>query len=215
MCIYIYMFAIRWWLANLIPERKSVYHLPSKHSQRTLSGLAAINTLKLHPTGQGHREQTNQLQLPLRALIVMVRGEMSWEHGHSLARLPQGCDQCPVQGSSTVYFKCHQSDSAHSVCLKLVHDECKDEQSAPLVDEIFNILVQGAGKGKKGMFCSWNWVAETGRHFHKDWTSHGIKPAHASFCRQWRKLWRCFEGTPTSSRKHHASQIWLWKDWGV
>ena len=70
----------------------------------------------------------------------------------------QGCDQCsPAQGWSTVYFTCHQSDLAHSVCLKLV-DECKDEQNAPLVDEIFNILVQGAGKGKKGMF---------GRHFHE------------------------------------------------
>ncbi|CAL1163586.1 unnamed protein product [Cladocopium goreaui] len=30
-----------------------------------LSGLAAINTLKLHPTGQGHCEQTNRLQVPL------------------------------------------------------------------------------------------------------------------------------------------------------
>ena len=56
---------------KLEPCRKSGYHLSLKHSQRTLSGLAAINTLKLHPTGQGHhREQTNRLQVLLQALIV-------------------------------------------------------------------------------------------------------------------------------------------------
>ena len=55
---------------KLEPCRKSGYHLSLKHSQRTLSGLAAINTLKLHPTGQGHCEQTNRLQVPLQALIV-------------------------------------------------------------------------------------------------------------------------------------------------
>ena len=92
---------------KLEPCRKSGYHLSLKHSQRTLSRFAAINTLKLHPTGQGHhREQTNRLQVPLQALIV-------------------------------------------------------------------------------------------GGHFHNDWTSHGIKTAHAIFRRQWHKLWRYFEGTPS------------------
>lgn len=191
------MFAIRWWLANLSPEENQdiICHqsIPQGHFLDLLPSTL-WNCIQLCKA-TASRQTSSSFRCELWSL---VRGEMSWEHGHSLARLPQGCDKCPVQGSSTVYFKCHQSDSAHSVCLKLVHDECKDEQNAPLVDEIFNILVQGAGKGKKGMFCSWNWVAETGRHFHKDWTSHGIKPAHASFCRQWRKLWRCFEGTPVN-----------------
>ena len=57
---------------KLEPWRKSGYHLSSKHSPRTLSGLAAINTLKLHPTGQGHCEQTNRLQVPLQLWSLVV-----------------------------------------------------------------------------------------------------------------------------------------------
>ena len=81
---------------KLEPCRKSGYHLSLKHSQRTLSGLAAINTLKLHPTGQGHCEQTNRLQVVIAPSVPSsssqtgtgifaakgLKGPSRWMHYH-------------------------------------------------------------------------------------------------------------------------------------